>query len=76
MQVGLGPMQVGLGTIQTMGSQGSGGHCCPNWSSCRQKLHRGMARARPMNASLCNRVSVTDQLRSLRARASLRNWWS
>ena len=29
MQAGLGPMQVGLGTIQTMGSQGSGGIAAP-----------------------------------------------
>ena len=29
MQAGLGPMQVGLGTIQTMGSQGSWGIPAP-----------------------------------------------
>ena len=42
------------------------------WSSCRQNVHRGIALALPVKASLYKREFSADQLRSLRARASLR----
>ena len=64
------------GNHPNTGRFGSRGQSATRWSSWRQKLHLGMARALPVKASLYRRGLVTDQLTSFRARASPRNWRS
>ena len=52
---------------------GLNGQVAPVWSSPRQRGHRGMDLALPVNASLYRRALGTDQFRSFRASISRRN---
>ncbi len=71
-----GGQVVGVDGQPNQARSGFLGQFWATWSSCRQTLQRGIDRALPVNASLYKRGSVMDQLRSLRASASLRNWRS